>query len=40
MEGSNTKADFKDKKTTFLSTELVVPCGINDPDKNCFNNSL
>ena len=40
MEGSNTKPDFKDKKTTFLSTESVVPCGMNDPDKNYFNNSL
>ena len=40
MEGSNSKADFEDKKTTFFSTELVAPCDMNDPDKNYFNDKL
>ena len=33
MEGSNSKADFEDKMTTFFSTESVAPCDMNDPDK-------
>ena len=40
MEGSNNKADIKDKKTTFFSTGSVAPCDINYPDKNCFNGKL
>ena len=40
MEGSNTKADFEHKKTTFFSTELAAPCDMNDPDKNYFNDKL
>ena len=32
MEGWNSKADFEDEETTFFSTELVLPYGINDPD--------
>ena len=38
MKGSNSKADFEYKKTTFFSNELVAPCDMNDPDKNYFNN--
>ena len=34
MESSNSKADFEDKITTFLSTESVAP------KKNCFNDNL
>ena len=40
MEISNTKADFEDKNTTFLSTELVAPSDINDSEKNYFNDNL
>ena len=40
MEGSNSKADFEDKRTTFFSTESVAPCDMNDLDKNYFNDKL
>ena len=40
MEGSNNKADIKDKKTSFFSTGSVAPCNKNYPDKNCFNGKL
>ena len=40
MEGSNSKANFEDKKTTFCSTESVTSCNMNDPDKNYFNDKL
>ena len=40
MEGSDSKADFEDKKTTFFSTESVAPCDMNDPDKNYFNDKF
>ena len=40
MEGSNSKGNFEDKKTTFFSTESVTPCNMNDPDKNYFNDKL
>ena len=40
MEGSNRKTDFTYKKTSFSTTELVVPCDINDPEKNYFNDQL
>ena len=40
MEGSNSKADFEDKKTTFFSNESVASCDMNDPDKNYFNDKL
>ena len=40
MEGSNRKTDFAYKKTSFSTTELVVPCDINDPEKNYFNDQL
>ena len=37
IEGSNSKADFEDTKTTFSSTESVVLCDMNKSDKNYFN---
>ena len=40
MEGSNSKADFEDKRKTFFSTESVEPCDMNDLDKNYFNDKL
>ena len=40
IEGSNSKADFEDKKNTFFSTESVAPCDMNDPDNNYFNDKL
>ena len=40
IEGSNTKADSEDKKTTFSSTESVVLCDMNKSDKNYFNDKL
>ena len=40
MKGSNSKADFEDKRTTFFSTESVEPCDMNDLDKNYFNDKL
>ena len=40
MDGLNSKVDFEDKKTTFLSTKLVASCDMNDPDKNYFNDKL
>ena len=40
MEGSNSKPDFEDKKTTFFSTESVAPYDMNDPGKNYFNDKL
>ena len=40
VEGSNSKADFEDKKITFFLTESVAPCDMNDPDNNYFNDKL
>ena len=40
MEGTNSSTDFKDKKTTFFSTESVASGDMNDPDKNYFNDKL
>ena len=40
MEGSNSKADFEDKKTTFFSSDSVSPCDMNDLDKNHCNDKL
>ena len=40
IEGSNSKADFEDTKTTFSSTESVVLCDMNKSDKNYFNYKL
>ena len=40
MQCSNSKADFKNKKTTFFSTELVELCDRNYFDKNHFNDKL
>ena len=40
IEGSNGKVDFEDKKIIFFSTESVVPCDVNDPGKNYFNDKL
>ena len=34
MEGSNSKADFEDKKTKIFSTESNTPCDIRNPDRN------
>ena len=34
MEGSNSKADFEDKKNNFFSSDSVSPCDMNDVDKN------
>ena len=36
MEGSNSKADFEDKRTTFFSTESIASCDMNDLDKKLF----
>ena len=40
MEGTNSKTDFEDQKTTFFSTESVSSGDMNDPDKNFFNDKL
>ena len=41
IEGSNGKVDFEDKKIIFFfSIESVVPCDVNDPGKNYFNDKL
>ena len=40
MEGSNSKSDFEDKKTTFFSTQSVAPFDMNDPDKIYFSDEL
>ena len=40
MEGWNSKADFEGKKSTFLSTELVATCDMNDSENNYFNDKL
>ena len=40
MEGFNSKADFEGKNSIFFSNELAVPCDMNYPDKNYFNDKL
>ena len=40
IEGSNSKADSEDKKTTFSSTESIVLCDMHKSDKNYFNDKL
>ena len=36
MEGSNRNANFSDKKTNLWSSEFILLCDMNDPDKNWF----
>ena len=40
IEGSNSKANSEDKKTTFSSTESIVLCDMHKSDKNYFNDKL
>ena len=40
MKGSNSKVILKTKIPLFFSTEWVVPCDMNDPDKIYLNDKL